>query len=87
MTTTDDPNHLELDIHELLAHRRQIAHIWSIEDVQCLRPDLNDDDAWTVLQTCKRCLDCNYGITWETIEITADEMFPVNEANHEGDQL
>lgn len=87
MTTTDDSNHLELDIHELLARRRQIAHIWGIEDVQDVRPDLNDDDAWMVLQACERHLDSNYGLTWDTIEITADELFPVKKANHEGDQL
>lgn len=80
MTTTDDPNHLEIDIHELLSGRRQIAHIWSIEDVQEVRPDLDDDNAWKVLQTCKRYLDSNYGITWDVIEITADELFPLDES-------
>ena len=25
-------------------------HIWSVEDVQQLRPDLDDDQAWEVLQ-------------------------------------
>jgi hypothetical protein len=33
----------EIDVHALLAKSRQIAVIWSIEDVQQERPDLNDD--------------------------------------------
>jgi len=85
MTTTDNSTHLDIDVHELLARRRQIAHIWGIDDVQGIRPDLNDDDAWTVLQTCERHLDSYYGLSWTTIEITADELFPTNESHEEGD--
>ena len=69
----------EVDVHKLLEQRRQIAIIWSIEDVQELRPDLNDDQCWQVLQRCKRVHDCNYGFTWELIEYLADDLFPAIE--------
>jgi hypothetical protein len=45
MTTTND-----IDIHALLAERRQIASIWSIEDVLKIRPELTESQAWEGLQ-------------------------------------
>jgi hypothetical protein len=66
---------LDLDIHELLAQEGKIAHIWGIDDVQCIRPDLEDDQAWQVLQDIERRLDSQYGISWDTIEIVADELY------------
>ncbi|MBX9791387.1 MAG: hypothetical protein K2Y37_20900 [Pirellulales bacterium] len=67
------------DIHALLEERRQIAVIWSVEDVQAVREDLTDDQAWDVLKRCDRKHDCNLGITWDTIEIVADDLFPVQD--------
>ena len=58
-----------------LAERREIAAIWTVRDVQRIRPDLLEDQAWAVL----REIDCdifNRGITWETLRLTADKMFP-----------
>jgi hypothetical protein len=66
----------ETDILDLLAKRQQIAVIWSVEDVQENRPDLSDDEAWEVLQAVKHDHDCNYGITWDTLEMTASNLFP-----------
>jgi hypothetical protein len=66
----------ELAIHELLATRRQVAVIWCIEDVQGVRPDLGDDQAWTVLQQCRKVHDCEFGFTWLLIETVADDLFP-----------
>lgn len=65
----------EIDIHSYLAERKQIADIWGIEDVQSIRPDLNPERAWEVLVLVKDNHDCNYGITWETIKITANDLF------------
>ena len=48
------PDPAKIDVHVLLAPRRQIASIWSIEDVQEVRPDLTDDQAWEVLQQVER---------------------------------
>jgi hypothetical protein len=65
----------DIDIHELLAENRQIAHIWGIDDAQEVRPDLDDDQAWQVLQDIERHLDSQYGITWDTLKIMADELY------------
>ena len=70
-----DKEEIDIDIHELLADNRIIGHLWGIEDVQEVRPDLNDDQAWQVLQTIERRLDSQHGMNWDTIEIIADELF------------
>ena len=64
-----------VDIHEIAAKRRQIAMLWSVEDVQEVRPDLTDDQAWEVLQRAHRQHDATIGINWDTLQIWADEMF------------
>jgi hypothetical protein len=66
----------KIDIHKLLEKKRQIAVVWSIEDVQENRPDLSDDQAWHVLQMVEKHHDCNYGITWDTLDIHASELYP-----------
>ncbi|MBS0263108.1 MAG: hypothetical protein JSS02_14285 [Planctomycetes bacterium] len=71
-----DENSHEIDVHELLAKRRQVAVIWSVEDVQSVRPDLTDDQSWAVLKECERRHDASWGITWISIEIIAGELFP-----------
>lgn len=75
MTETID-NLANFGIHELLAQRREVAVIWEIADVQSVREDLNEEQAWQVLLQCKRAHDCNHGFTWELIEVVADSMFP-----------
>jgi hypothetical protein len=65
----------DIDIYELLAHNREIAAIWCVDDVQELRPDLSEDQAWEVLQLADRRWDSEFGITWTTIEIIAQELF------------
>jgi len=69
-------NDSQVDIHKLLEQRRQVAIIWSIEDVQSVRPDLNEDQAWEVLLECERKHDCEYGFTWTLIEYMVDALFP-----------
>ena len=65
----------EIDLHELPANRRQIAAIWCIEDVQEVRPDLTGDQAWEVLQEAERKHDAMMGISWDTLEILAEDLF------------
>jgi hypothetical protein len=65
-----------IDIDELLTQRRQIAVIWGVEDVQHVRPDLNDDQAWEVLKECRDRHDCELGFTWDLIECVAGMLFP-----------
>jgi hypothetical protein len=73
---------IDVDLHELLAENCQIAHVWGIEDVQLQRPDLDDDQAWAVLQTAEKRLDSNYGITWDTLEMIASELFVEKQEQH-----
>lgn len=67
---------VELDIKQLLAERREVAVVWCAADVQLIRPDLSDDQAWEVLQLCERYHDCSIGFSWTLIELCADELFP-----------
>lgn len=67
---------ITLYVHDLLARHQQIAAIWSIEDVQSLRPDLTQDQAWEVLEYVGRKHDAEYGVSWMTLQIVADDMFP-----------
>jgi hypothetical protein len=74
----------ELDFRALLAERKQIAAIWGVEDVREVRPDLTDDQAWEVLQTAESQHDATVGITWDTLDLIADELFPRPENEQEG---
>jgi hypothetical protein len=66
-----------IDIDAILAQRRQVAVIWAIEDVQHIRPDLNQDQAWDVLERCRDKHDCEYGFTWDYVRDVADDLFPM----------
>jgi hypothetical protein len=68
----------EIDVCAYLAERHEIAHIWGIEDVKELRPDLSDEQAWEVLVTVEDNLDSNCGINWQRLEDTAEDMFGSN---------
>lgn len=65
----------EVDIDAVLAKRRQVAVIWDVEDVQEVRPDLTDEQAWEVLKQTRRQHDATLGINWETLEFTAQMLF------------
>jgi hypothetical protein len=65
----------DINIHALLAERKQIAAIWSIEDVQQVRPDLTDEQAWQVLEHADRKHDAELGINWLTLECIAEDLF------------
>ena len=69
---------LTLQIDELLEYAcedDEIAVVWSIEDVQSVRPDLSDDQAWEVLKFAQRGHDANYGINWECLEASAEALY------------
>lgn len=80
---SDGDGESSLDIHKLLACRRQVAVVWSTEDVQGIRPELTDEQAWQVLRQCERVHDCELGITWLLIETVADDLFPQEPSNEE----
>ena len=66
-----DIDPVNIDIHWLLHQQQSIAHIWTIKDVQSVRPDLNANQAWQVLLSVEQSLDSNLGITWAKLEQTA----------------
>jgi hypothetical protein len=70
------PDPAPIDMHALLATRRQIALIWSVEDVQWVRPDLTDDQAWEVLQYAGRRHDAEIGMNWDVLHCFADLLHP-----------
>ena len=75
--TTSIPVIEDIDGHvlQLLAKHRKIAAIWCIEDVKAIRPDLSDDQAWELLQQVSDRHDAENGITWTTLETSADDLF------------
>jgi hypothetical protein len=74
----------EIDVHHALAKQRQIALIWGVDDVKDRRPDLNDEQCWQVIATVERQHDCNHGVTWDTIEQTAEDLFGSSNAHRIG---
>jgi hypothetical protein len=67
---------VRISLDDLLQRNGVIAHTWCIADVRDLRPDLSDDQAWEVLEYVARRLDCELGISWTTLEVCAEELFP-----------
>jgi len=76
LLTDDEPADIDLYVHNLLAKDKKIAVIWSIEDVQGIRPGLTDEQAFEVLKQAGRKHDAAWGICWATLETIADDMFP-----------
>jgi hypothetical protein len=72
-----------LEVSQLLAARRQVAVVWNIEDVQSLRPDLTDDQAWEVLEQAYDVHDSEWGFTWTHLQTVADDMFPESSTTKE----
>jgi hypothetical protein len=58
-----------------LTIHREIAIIWNVEDIRCLRPDLTDDQAWQLLQYAESTHDAGIGINWHTLESDAETLF------------
>ena len=69
------------DARQLLAKLRMIGVVWCIEDVKEVRPDLTDDQAWEVLQEVERKHNAEIGISWFTLQVFADELFPESETS------
>ena len=55
---------------------KEIFIVWSVIDIQSIRPDLSDEQANMVLDEIKRKHDADMGISWTTLKIYADEMYP-----------
>ncbi len=55
---------------------RQIAVIWDIDDVIANNPALTDEEAMNVLRQVENDHDCEYGITWQTIDSAVAQLYP-----------
>ena len=53
----------------------EITIKWHVDDVLSVRPDLTKDQAREVLYTVDLNHDASIGISWEVIEIIAENMF------------
>jgi hypothetical protein len=71
----DDWSH-ELDIDDLLAANQLIGIVWNVQLVLDERPDLTDDQAWTVLQACQPHFEEVTDAMREIIRQQADGLFP-----------
>jgi hypothetical protein len=50
---------------------------WHIDDVAEIRPDLTADQSREVLQKALSRHDAGIGITWDVLEIHANDLFPL----------
>ena len=64
---------------EMLNSSDWIAEFWGVDDVKEVRPDLSDEQSRKVLHHVQHCHDATIGITWDTLEIVADNIFPEKE--------
>lgn len=53
-----------------------LISVWNIEDIQAVRPDLNDEQACEVLDLAERRHDAEYGINWGILRIHANDLYP-----------
>ena len=60
---------------EAMKKESSINITWTDEDVQSVRPDLNEHEARQVLSFLVDKHDANIGINWETIEAAAETLF------------
>jgi hypothetical protein len=56
-----------------------ISIVWYIDDVQSVRPDLSDEQAWEVLLAAKDNHDASLGINWDVLESWCDNLYPLEE--------
>jgi hypothetical protein len=52
---------------------RQVAIIWSIEDVQALDKNISDSEAMIILKRAENHHDAEIGINWEVLQYYVDE--------------
>lgn len=69
------PPKVDNDFEAQLAAKRQMAFIWSVDDVQSVRPDLTDEQAWEVLLLAKHGHDANFGINWDVLSTLAESLY------------
>jgi hypothetical protein len=66
----------QVEIDDLLAANRLIGVVWDVQLVLDERPDLTEDQAWTILQACRPYLEEVTDPMRATIRRRADDQFP-----------
>lgn len=67
---------VEKAFKEYLTDKGYIALLWHTDDVKDMRKDLTDEQCTDVLRMVKKQHDATQGVSWDTIKMTADTMFP-----------
>jgi hypothetical protein len=75
MTATLQEYSLHTAVNALLAARKEVVVYWDVTDVQSVRPDLTEEQAWSVLQDAVRHHDAGIGINWHVLEFHAAERY------------
>jgi len=65
----------QIDIRSTLASKKQIADIWGTEDFQEVRPDLDTDEAWELLQEVERRCSAEFGINNRNLREIGRELY------------
>jgi hypothetical protein len=74
-----------------MAHMKQderngvwyLADNWYIDDIQQVRPDLDDDQCIRVLEVMESNFDANDGINWDVIRANAYNLYPIEDEEEE----
>ena len=69
-------NRLDFNIAGLAREQCEIAIVYGVEQLRWDRPDLDDKQAWTVLERCYTLLDERLGTLVKSV---AEELFPVSD--------
>ena len=62
--------------------RKELVDTWCVDDVQSVRADLTDEQAFEVLCRVAHNFDANYGVNWDTLKITADDLYSIYVCEH-----
>lgn len=62
------------DLDDYLARQGRIALLWSIEDVQAIRPNLTREEAMQVLRAVQENHDASAGVSWDTLRDAARDL-------------
>lgn len=80
-----EPHDVQNALQSYHLHYGEIALIWSVEDVLKVRSDLTRGEALEVLKAVGRDHDASAGVSWETIDYWAYELYPLPENEHHDD--
>ena len=54
--------------------KNSIEIIWCVDDIRSLGYQCTDEQGMNVLNNIKQYHDANYGITWDTLDFTAQSF-------------